>query len=155
VNIYQLLEKDHDTVRKLLEQIEKASTHARKPRETLFSTLRSELLAHLQAEQEVFYGALLQRLDDQDLLLAAFEEHPLVAQLIKDVESCAAEEQRWKDKLVGLKDLVEHHVEQGEGEIFEMAREHLAEEEEEELGVRMQERKEEILMLQRGSDALR
>jgi hypothetical protein len=153
VDIYQLLEKDHDSVRNLFEQIEKTSTGARRPREALFSALRAELLAHLQAEQEVFYSTLLQRIDDQDLLLAAFEEHPLVAQLIKDVDSCAAEEQRWKEKLAALKDLVEHHVEQGEGEIFEMAREHLEKEEAEELGVRMQERKEEIL-LQRGSDAL-
>ena len=137
MNIYQLLEKDHDTMSKLFEQIEETSTDARKPGE-LFSTLRAELLAHLQAEQEVFYSALLRRVDDQDLLLAAFEEHALVEKLIRDVESCAAQEPRWKEKLVGLKDLVEHHVEIGEHEIFDMARKHLAKEEAEELALRMQ-----------------
>jgi len=144
MNIYQLLEKDHVTVSELFEQIEETSAEARKLRE-LFSTLRAELLAHLQAEQEVFYRALLERVDDQDLLLEAFEEHALVEKLIGDVESCAAGEPRWKDKLAGLKDLVEHHVEVGEGEIFEMAREHLEKEEAEQIALRMQARKEEIL----------
>ena len=64
MDIYQRLENDHEAVRRLFELLEGCSSRAQRARSDLFSSLRNELLAHLLAEQEVFYDTLLARSDD-------------------------------------------------------------------------------------------
>ena len=137
-DFYQVLKQDHRTVADLFEKIEETSEGAGKTRTQLFSKLRDELLAHAHAEQEIFYTTLLDRVDDRDPLLEAFEEHGVVEKLVADIEGCEPDDERWLAKVVVLKELVEHHVEEEENEIFKTARKELSKEEALELGRKMQ-----------------
>ncbi|MGH8311451.1 MAG: hemerythrin domain-containing protein, partial [Steroidobacteraceae bacterium] len=83
MEIYQLLRLDHQNVIELFEELERTPARPLKARTDAYEELRRELLSHAQAEQEVFYTALLDRVPDRDLVLEAFEEHGVVERLFK------------------------------------------------------------------------
>jgi hemerythrin-like domain-containing protein len=140
-DVFDLIRSDHEAVRDLFKRMEETSDRAGKARAALFAALADELLAHSRAEQEVFYQALAERAPERTLLLEAVEEHGVVERAVADLETCPTEDERWLAKLTVLKELVEHHVEEEESEIFRLARKLLSREEALELGAAMQERK--------------
>jgi hemerythrin-like domain-containing protein len=140
-DIYELLKQDHRAVADLFKRIEASSERAGKSRAELFGKLSSDLLAHAHAEQATFYTALLDRVEDREALLEAFEEHGVVEKVVKDIESCDPSDERWLAKLIVLKEMVEHHVEEEESEIFKMAKKEFSEDEARALAEEMRERK--------------
>lgn len=131
-NIYTLLKTDHETVSALFEQMEASEDSATRGR--LLVKLKSELLAHAEAEDVVFYQPLKAAETTHDLILEAEEEHRVVSRLLGELERLSAENEKWKARLVVLKELVEHHVEEEEGEMFKKARGIFDSEQERELG---------------------
>jgi hemerythrin superfamily protein len=119
-NIYTLLKTDHETVSGLFEQMEASEDSATRVR--LVAKLKSELMAHAQAEDVVFYQPLKAAEATRDLILEAEEEHRVVTRLLGELERLSAENEKWKARLTVLKELVEHHVEEEEGEMFKKAR---------------------------------
>jgi hemerythrin superfamily protein len=131
-SIYTLLKTDHETVSALFEQMEASEDSATRGR--LLVKLRTELMAHSQAEDVVFYQPLKAAEATRDLILEAEEEHRVVTRLLGELERLSAENEKWKARLVVLKELVEHHVEEEEGEMFEKAKAIFNSEQERELG---------------------
>lgn len=145
MEIYELLRRDHKAVAEMFKKIENTTELESRGRKDLFSTLRAELLAHAQAEQEVLYSPLLERVGDRDLVLEAFEEHRSIELMFDEVERCPIDDERWLAKLTVLREIVEHHVEEEEGELFKVARKHLSREEAKAIGERMLARKAELV----------
>lgn len=131
-SIYTLLKTDHETVSALFEQMEASEDSATRGR--LLAKLKHELLAHAQAEDVVFYKPLKAADEARDIILEAEEEHRVVTRLLGELERLSAENEKWKARLVVLKELVEHHVEEEEGEMFKKARGIFDSEQERELG---------------------
>ena len=140
-DVFDLIRSDHESVREIFKRMEETSERAPKARSTLLAELCDELLAHARAEQEVFYQALVERVNDRALVLEAVEEHGVVERAVFDLEACPPEDERWLAKLTVLRELVEHHVEEEETEMFRLARQVLSRDEALELGGEMQERK--------------
>ncbi len=131
--IYTLLETDHRTVEALFGQMEE--TEDRTQRERLLARLKQELLAHAEAEDMVFYEPLKAADEARSLILEAEEEHRVVTRVLGELERLSAENEKWAARLTVLKELVEHHVEEEEGEMFKKARGIFNKEQERELGV--------------------
>jgi hemerythrin-like domain-containing protein len=100
---------------------------------------------HARIEETIFYPALEKADETRDLTLEAFEEHRFVKQLLGELQSLAKDEEQWTAKFTVLKENVEHHVEEEEGEMFPKARKVLSEEDAERLGTRMEKAKNEQL----------
>ncbi len=149
--IYELLEKDHREVQSLLQQIEDALEdedfdHA----EDLFQKAKAELTAHSKAEEEVFYEPLkVVSLEEEgeELAWEGEEEHHVVALLLNELSRLGADEDAWKAKLKVLSELVDHHIEEEEGEIFEEARKCFSDEDAEEIAENFEELKETYLSM--------
>ncbi len=62
-------------------------------------------------------------------------------QLLSELDTEAKDDETWTAKFTVLKENIEHHVEEEEGELFKKARKVLSQEEIEELGARMEEAK--------------
>ncbi len=131
-SIYDLLHTDHETVSGLFEQMEATENPAQ--RERLVAQLKKELLAHSEAEDVVFYQRLKTAEEAREIVLEAAEEHRVVARVLGELERLSAENERWSARLKVLKELVEHHVEEEEGEMFKKARGVFSREQEQELG---------------------
>ena len=144
-DIFELLQQDHQRIRALFKQIQGTSERSLPDRVALFSELRDELSAHAHAEQDTFYHALLERVKKRDAILEAYEEHAVAEMLLADLETCEPDDERWMAKLSVLHEMVDHHVEEEESEIFREARKILSEQEATELAEAMRMRKAEEL----------
>lgn len=141
MNAFALLKADHEKVAGMLETIEKTTERAIKRRDELFARLKEELDLHAKIEEEIFYPALEETEETRDITLEAYEEHRLVKQLLRELEAEPKNTEEWTAKFTVLKENIEHHVEEEEGEMFKKARKALSEEEIETLGERLQEAK--------------
>lgn len=143
MNAFTLLKGDHKKVAGILEKIDSTTERGVKTREDLFTQLKSELDVHTRIEESIFYPALEEADETRDITLEAFEEHRLVKQLLGELESMPKDDEQWTAKFTVLKENIEHHVEEEEGEMFKKARKVLSEEEAETLGTRMEKAKSE------------
>ena len=138
-----LLKQDHETVRGLLSSLENA-TGARRAK--LLSQVEKELKVHTTIEEEIFYPAFLdasRNKEDKKLYYEAVQEHHVVDLVMPEAhEGDSPEELKAKAKV--LKDIVEHHAEEEETEMFPRAKKLFDRDELRELGVAMQQRKDEL-----------
>jgi len=141
MDAFELLKSDHKKVAGIMEKIDGTTERALKTREELFTQLKTELDIHAKIEETIFYPVLEKAEESRDITLEAFEEHRLVKQLLSELASEAKDDERWTAKFTVLKENVEHHVEEEEGELFKKARKVLSKEEIEELGTRMEKAK--------------
>ena len=144
MNAFQLLKEDHQKVSGIFQQIEPTTERAEKTRTELFAQLQQELDIHAQIEEAVFYPAIKQAAETREIVLEGFEEHHVIKMLLKELESMPVDTEQWSAKFKVLKENVEHHVEEEEGEMFQKARQVLSEEEINDLGARMGEMKKEL-----------
>ncbi len=126
---FEELKKDHNEVKDILEKLKESSKTAEKTREKLFSQLKEELVPHMKAEESTFYQALMAGKNGKQHALEAKEEHDLTALVCTQLDGMSVKEDVWTAKLKVLKDLVEHHIEEEEEEIFDIAQEEIKPEE--------------------------
>lgn len=119
-SIYSLLKEDHDTVKAIFEQME--SSEGGGQRERLVERLKLELLSHSEAEDIVFYKPLKEAEQTRDLILEGEEEHRVTARLLGELERLDVTGEKWKAHATVLRELVEHHVKEEEGEMFKAAK---------------------------------
>ena len=141
MNAFTLLKADHKKVAGILEKIDATTERGVKTREELFTQLKTELDIHTQIEETIFYPTLEKADETHDITLEAFEEHKVVKTLLGELESLGKDKEEWTAKFTVLKENIEHHVEEEEGEMFTKARKVLTEAEAEDLGSRMEEAK--------------
>jgi hemerythrin superfamily protein len=140
-----LLKADHEKVRGLLSQLEKAQQAAR--RLDLLAKIAGEVDVHATIEEEIFYPAFreaAEKKDDLKLFFEAHAEHNVVKIVIPDIQREDAATPKFAGKAKVLKDLIEHHAEEEEKEMFPRARKLLSKDELVELGQRLQARKGEL-----------
>ncbi len=139
-----LLKEDHKKVMELLESLERA-TGARRTK--LLGQIEQELQIHTTIVEEIFYPAgreAARKKDDQTMYYEAVEEHNVVKVFLPEAASGENNEEL-KAKAKVLKELVEHHAEEEEKEMFPRARQVMERDELRELGERMDARKRELM----------
>ena len=136
-----LLEADHVKVKKLLAELEATTERGVKTRTELFATIKGEMMVHETIEEEIFYPELKAHPKARDIVLESFEEHHVVDLLMSELEGMDVDDENWGAKAVVMKENIEHHIEEEEGQMFPQARQVFDDDELEKLGGRMQELK--------------
>ena len=137
-----MLKADHDKVKKLLSELEPTTERGVKTRAELFATIKGQLTIHEVIEEEIFYPALKGHPKAKDIVLEGYQEHHVVDLLMGELEDLDVADERWGPKALVMKENIEHHIEEEEGEMFRKARQVFDRQELEDLGARMAERKE-------------
>ena len=137
MTIYEVLKRDHKKVQELLDQIEKTDGRGASKRALLFEQLKDDLLAHAKAEDAIFYARIRDTKPARKITLEAHEEHRVVERLLDEMARLDATDEVFLAKFKVLKEAVEHHVEEEEGELFQKARKAIDVEEARELGEKM------------------
>ena len=140
-----LLKDDHDTLKKILNDLDSTTERGVKTREELFTRMRRELEVHEAIEEEIFYPALKEHPKAKELVMEAYEEQNVVDMVMAEIQDTPYDDETWGAKLTVMKENIEHHIEEEEGEMFKTARSVLTREELVELGERMHKMKSEIL----------
>jgi len=144
-----LLKNDHKEVRALLGALEATTTRAVKKRQTLLAEIEMNLSAHTTIEEEIFYPAFReagQKSDDNKMYFEALEEHRAAGDLVlPDLLKTDPATDNFSGRAKVLKELVEHHADEEEKEMFPRAKKLLDKAELVALGERMEQRKRELI----------
>ena len=141
-----LLKQDHKNVRQLLKKLESAEEGDK--RLQLFNQIESELKVHTQIEEEIFYPAFHEAAEgekDEHLYYEAVEEHHVVDMVLPEITDTDENSDEFAAKGKVLKDLVEHHIEEEEEQMFPKARKLMDPSDLKELGRRLDERKQQLM----------
>jgi len=141
----QLLRADHTEVKKLFAEYDKLAK-AEAPadqREALALDICNKLTVHAQIEEELFYPACRDALQDKDGLIdEAAVEHASAKDLIAQLQSSSPDDDMYDAKVKVLGEYINHHVKEEQNELFPKVRARL---DLKELGEQMQARKQELL----------
>jgi hemerythrin superfamily protein len=137
-NAINLLTEDHAKVRKMFKQFEKAKEKMDDSEKSeLVQQICMELTLHAQVEEEIFYPAAREAIEEHDILDEAEVEHASAKELISQLQGMQPNDELYDAKVTVLGEYVEHHVKEEEKQLFPKVRkarldlEHLAEQIEE------------------------
>jgi hemerythrin superfamily protein len=116
----QLLTADHKQVKQLFKDFEKLvdGQAGDDEKQKLAERICTMLTAHATIEEEIFYPAARQAIDEQDLLDEAVVEHASAKDLIGQIEDMEPSEELYDAKVTVLGEYIDHHVKEEEGQIF-------------------------------------
>lgn len=139
-----LLKEDHRKVDGLFKEFETADDSAEKVR--VAREICLELAVHAELEESLYYPSALQAFgkEGDDLVNEARVEHQTLKFLIEQVDGTGAGDELFDANLKVLKEYVKHHVKEEENELFPKVEKETGIDLEA-LGVRMLERKAELL----------
>jgi hemerythrin superfamily protein len=133
-----LLKKQHKNVKALFKKVDK--TEDGRQRRQLMDEIANELKIHTKIEEEIFYPAVREIGTEkaEEMIDEAFEEHHVVDLVLAELPKVDPEDERFAAKMTVLSELVEHHADEEEEEMFPMAEKKLGAEELKALGARME-----------------
>ena len=139
-----LLTADHKTVKGLFKEFEQLTKKddVDEQKAQLVRQICNELTVHAQVEEELFYPAVREAIDDDDLMDEADIEHASAKDLIAQLETLEPGDDHYDARVTVLSEYIEHHTKEEEGQMFVQARR--ADVNTAELGKRIAERKEEL-----------
>jgi hypothetical protein len=134
-----LLKKQHKEVKALFKKLEK--TENARERRRLMNEISVDLEGHAAIEEEMFYPAVrgLETQKAEEMVLEALEEHHVVKLVLAELPKVDPEDERFEAKMTVLSELVEHHADEEEKEMFKLAQK-LGKGELDALGQQMEER---------------
>jgi len=138
-----LLKKDHLEVKQLFKQAEEDQDS----QQEIFDEIKTALGAHATIEEEIFYPAMKNARSEKtkDEVMEALAEHKQIKALLAELSGMSGQDESFAMKLKVLKEDVEHHVKEEEGEMFPDAKKYLGEKQLAELGMRLAARKQELM----------
>jgi hemerythrin-like domain-containing protein len=135
------LRKQHREVESLLKEV--LHSHSSRERRELVREIGVRLDLHTKLEEELFYPAFRAAAGNpkaEEMVLEAYEEHHVVDLVIRDIATVQdVSTPSFDAKMTVLKELIEHHVEGEETEMFPSAEKKLGAERLRALGERMRE----------------
>lgn len=122
-NAITMLTEDHAKVRKLFKEFEKSKDDGdEQAKAQLVQEICSELTLHTQLEEEFFYPACREALEEEDLLDEAEVEHAGAKDLIEQIRDMQPGDDLYDAKVTVLGEYVEHHIKEEEKEMFPKVR---------------------------------
>ena len=132
-NIYSTLKQEHKEVKKMFKQI----LEPKKPSSTIFNQIMDALRPHMEVEEKYLYPAIKKGDDPKGenafLINEAFEEHKWAKLLAAEISKMDEDDEMWLPKVEVLSDMLDHHIEEEEGEVFKAAKKVLGKDKEEEI----------------------
>jgi hemerythrin superfamily protein len=137
----EILEADHRQVEEFFDEYEELDDANDK--EQLAVKICTALQAHTQIEEEIFYPAAREAIENSELIEEATVEHASAKKLLAEIQNMKPGEKLYDAKVKVLQEQVLHHVEEEEGELFPQVE--ASELDLEALGKKMAERKTALL----------
>ena len=112
-------------------------------KQALAERICATLTVHATVEEEIFYPAAREALDEGDLLDEAEVEHTTAKDLIEQIQSMGPGDELYDAKVKVLGEYINHHVQEEEGELFPLCQ--TADMDLDQLGEEISARKEELM----------
>jgi len=114
-----LLKADHQAVKAKFAKFEALGPRALKAKAAIVADVIEALSVHAAIEEAVLYPAARERLSaDEPQVLEALEEHHVMKWTLSELDGMSPDLERFDAKFTVLMEMVRHHVEEEEGELF-------------------------------------
>lgn len=137
-----LLKDDHKKMKKMLNDLESTTERGVKTRQRLIAKMKEELKLHEAIEEEIFYPAMREHEKAKEIVAEAYAEHHAVDMMMDELEKIPFNDEGWAAQFTVIKENIEHHIEEEEGELFTKAHQIFDAQELKQLGAQMMARKE-------------
>ena len=77
------------------------------------------LTVHTTIEEEIFYPAVREAIEDEDLMDEALVEHAGAKDLVAQLQAMDADDELYDAKVTVLGEQIDHHVKEEEGDMFQ------------------------------------
>lgn len=116
----ELLKKQHREVKALFRSAKKAAPDERRE---ILDEIATKLAHHMHIEETIFYPAIaeLGTKKTEEMVPEAYEEHHVATLVLNEFPELDPEDERFEAKMTVLDELIEHHVEEEEKEMFQAA----------------------------------
>ncbi|SEK85708.1 Hemerythrin HHE cation binding domain-containing protein [Pseudomonas sp. NFIX51] len=141
MNAIDLLLADHERVKTILTQLSESTERGIKKRTDLLNKLEMEVTVHTQLEEQILYPAFKKAgsKEQQVMYYEAKEEHRSVDSLVlPDLKATDPSAPEFAGRVKVVKELLEHHIDEEEREMFPQARKLLGKATLEQLGAEME-----------------
>ena len=112
----QMIRQDHKKVEGLFRKVEQ--TKGAQAKRRLAENAMAELEVHAALEEEIFYPAVKNEVDDGSMVQEAIQEHQTVKQLIAELKGMGEADDEFESQFSQLVENVQHHVEEEENEML-------------------------------------
>ena len=128
-DLLDTLKKEHDEVKGLLAELQHASTSAQ--RKSLVNRIKTALVPHTKAEEKILYDAVIASKDKTAQIDGheGYLEHECASKILTrltQIENATSPEHKAAAKV--LKELVEHHIDEEERNVWADAKKQFSEE---------------------------
>jgi hemerythrin-like domain-containing protein len=131
----RLLVEQHDEIRRLFTDWDGLSPRPSKRKEDLVRELITVLVKHAEIEEQIFYPAVAAEVKGQERLVEeSLEEHHAAELLLSEIDRMDPTSERFDAKVTVVKELVVHHLDEEEQDLFPQVVDQLTEERRRELG---------------------
>ncbi|MDP9087585.1 MAG: hemerythrin domain-containing protein [Pseudomonadota bacterium] len=118
-----MLTADHKKVKKLFSDFDKLKQNGSdEEKSAVVEQICNELTIHAELEEEIFYPAVREAIDEGDLMDEALVEHAGAKDLIAQLQDMDPEDDLYDAKVTVLGEQINHHVGEEEGEMFPKAK---------------------------------
>ena len=118
----ELLKEQHDKVKKAFKEFEKLDREDTEAQQELVQSVCEDLKLHTTLEEELFYPAAREAIDDEDLMNEAAVEHETARMLIEQLQNMGPDDPNYFATFTVLGEYVRHHVKEEQDEMFPAAR---------------------------------
>ena len=126
VDAVELLTQQHREVEELFEQFEKLTDRAKVSKKKIADQICNALIMHTTIEEEIFYPATREASqgeeETEDMVDEAVVEHASAKDLIAQIQEMDPDDELYDAKVKVLSEMIEHHVEEEEKEMFPKTR---------------------------------
>jgi hemerythrin superfamily protein len=123
-DILNTLKEEHEEVKSLLSALQRAESA--KERSQLVQSIKQALVPHTKAEETVVYDAIMATAEEEAETdgLEGYLEHEWASKTLQRLEQAGPTSAEHKAAANVLKDLVEHHIEEEESNVWRDVRKH-------------------------------
>ena len=119
--IYDVLKSDHDTHRELLKKLADTEGDSKERRE-LWNKFYCDVGSHAAAEEESFYGPMIETEDGQPHARHSVAEHKELDDIMQELNEMDMSSPGWLTRFKSLRHRYEHHIDEEEQDIFPCAK---------------------------------
>ena len=126
MNVLQEIRKEHEEVKDMMSRIEKLKGD---PKKKLFQELYATVKGHHESEERVLFSDIKKESSEEgkEIVREMIEEHSLLSYQFSVIEKTGIGNDTWDAKFNVLKEVLEHHIDEEEKDLFKQAKKVLSE----------------------------
>lgn len=114
-SIYRILKQEHKEVIRGIKEIQRKKSDN-------FEEIYHMLMMHMDGEEEQVYPVFREFPKLKDMVVEALEEHKHARMINDELKNMSVEDEEFLPRLKVLKEMLEHHIDQEENQVFPQAK---------------------------------